>query len=221
MRITIFAATGGIGRCMLEQAVAAGHDVTAVVRNPDMLTADVRVVTADLNAPDTGALTSAIDEADAVVSGLGPRRKAEFGIVSKGTQAIVDAMKAVGVRRLVVVSGVNVSTVPTPGRPNPPKHDPGSGFLMRNVNIPLSKLVLGRHFTDVALMEDLLRGSGLDWTAVRVPLLTDKPWTGVYRTARGRSIRGGFRLGRADAAHFMIRSAMRPEDIGQAVNIAY
>lgn len=37
MKLTIFAATGGIGRQLLEQAVAAGHDVTAVVRNPQSL----------------------------------------------------------------------------------------------------------------------------------------------------------------------------------------
>lgn len=34
MKLTIFAATGGIGGHALEQALAAGHDVTAVVRNP-------------------------------------------------------------------------------------------------------------------------------------------------------------------------------------------
>lgn len=48
MKLTIFAATGGIGSQVLEQAVDAGHDVTAVVRNPAKLRRDVRVVTADL-----------------------------------------------------------------------------------------------------------------------------------------------------------------------------
>src|SRR2546425_6078520 len=52
MKLTIFAATGGIGRQVLEQAVAAGDDVTAVVRNPKNLSAKVRVVTADLAAAD-------------------------------------------------------------------------------------------------------------------------------------------------------------------------
>jgi len=55
MKLTIFAATGGIGRQVLEQAVGAGHDVTAVVRNPQKLPGElsrqVRVVTADLAAP--------------------------------------------------------------------------------------------------------------------------------------------------------------------------
>jgi putative NADH-flavin reductase len=32
VKLTVIAATGGIGRQLLTQAVAAGHDVTAVVR---------------------------------------------------------------------------------------------------------------------------------------------------------------------------------------------
>ena len=56
MQITIFAATGGIGRLALEQAVDAGHQVTAVVRNPKALTRPVPAVTADLSDPDPEAL---------------------------------------------------------------------------------------------------------------------------------------------------------------------
>ena len=73
MKLTIFAATGGIGRQALEQAVAAGHDVTAVVRNPGKLSGEVRIVTADLAAPDPAALERALQGADAVLSGLGAR----------------------------------------------------------------------------------------------------------------------------------------------------
>jgi len=80
MRLTIFAATGGIGRQVLEQAVAAGDDVTAVVRNPKNLSAKVRVVTADLAAADPAALESAVAGADAVISALGPRSSAEAGV---------------------------------------------------------------------------------------------------------------------------------------------
>jgi uncharacterized protein YbjT (DUF2867 family) len=51
MRLAILGATGGIGGQALRQAVAAGHEVTAVVRNPAGLPDGVRVVTADLAAP--------------------------------------------------------------------------------------------------------------------------------------------------------------------------
>src|SRR5580693_10544394 len=95
VKLTIFAATGGIGRQILEQAVAAGHDVTAVVRKPQSLpSTSARVVTADLAAADPAALQSAVSGADAVLSGLGPRSRADAGIASRGTQAIVTAMQA-------------------------------------------------------------------------------------------------------------------------------
>src|SRR3954463_1076399 len=118
MRLVIFAATGGIGRHLLEQALAAGHDVTAVVRNPRDLPAGARVVTADLAHPDPAALAAAVQGADAVLSGLGPRNpRADAGITSRGTRAIVTAMHAGHVRRVVVVSAAPVGTVPSPGNP--------------------------------------------------------------------------------------------------------
>lgn len=221
MKLTIFAATGGVGRHLLEQAVAAGHDVTAVVRRPEALSRPVPAISADLTAPDQAALETAVAGADAVLSGLGPRGNAEHGIVSTGTRAIADAMTATGVRRLVVVSVAGIMTIPTPGRPNPPKRDPGAGPLLRYLVSPIANLKLGKHYTDVALMEDNLRGSGLDWTAVGVPVLTDKPATGVYRTAYEQSVRGGFRIARADAAQFMLHTLDLPETIGQSIAIAY
>jgi putative NADH-flavin reductase len=98
MKLTIFAATGRIGRQALEQALAAGHDVTAVVRNPNKLSGEaVRIVTADLAAADPAAMESAVAGAHAVLSGLGPRSTSETGIASQGTRAIIQAMQATGV----------------------------------------------------------------------------------------------------------------------------
>src|SRR5438552_3492818 len=166
MKLTIVAATGGIGRQILHQAIAAGHDVTAVVRNATQLSGAIRIVTADLAGPDPAALESAVAGADAVLSGLGPRSKPDAGIASRGTRAIVRAMQATGVRRIVVVSAAPVSTVASPGRPSPPRHDPGDGFLMRYVLSPMIKVALRPLYADLALMEDILRASGLDWTVV-------------------------------------------------------
>ena len=221
MKLTIFAATGGIGRQALEQAVAAGHDVTAVVRNPQKLSREVRAVRADLAAPDPAALASAVEGADAVLSGLGARSAAENGVAWQGTRAIVQAMKATDVRRIVVVSAAPIGTVPSPGRPNPPKHDPGDGFFMRNLLGPFIKTALRKHFADLARMEDVLRDSGLDWTIVRPPRLTDGPVTGTYRTAYGQNLRRGLLVSRADVAHLMLGVLRRPETLRHAVGIAY
>ena len=220
MKLTIFAATGGIGRQVLEQATAAGDDVTAVVRNPRTLSGPARIVTADLAAPDHAALEAAVAGADAVLSGLGPRSNAEAGVAHQGTRAIVEAMRATDVRRIVVVSAAPIGTVASPGRPQPPKHDPGDGFFMRNLFSPLTKAALRDHYADLALMEDVLRGSGLDWTVVRPPRLTDRPLTGAYRTAYGHNLRHGFLVSRADVAHLMLGVLEQPQAIKQSIGIA-
>jgi putative NADH-flavin reductase len=220
MRLTVVAATGGIGRQVLEQALTAGHDVTAVVRDPGKLSSAVRSVTADLAAADPATLEPAVAGADAVLSALGPRSVSEAGIASRGTRAIVAAMQATGVRRIVVVSAAPISTVPSPGRPRPPRHDPGDGFLTRNLASPVVKAVFRKPYADLALMEDVLRDSGLDWTVVRPPRLTDRPLTGTYRTAFGRNLRRGMLVSRADVAHLMLRALEQPETIKQAIGIA-
>jgi uncharacterized protein YbjT (DUF2867 family) len=221
MKLAIVAATGGIGGQLLQQALAAGHEVTAVVRNPaGLVRRDVRVVTADLGAPAAGVLEAGLAGTDAVLSALGPRLRSEIGVAWRGTQAVVAAMKPAGVRRIVAVSAAPVATVPSPGRPHPPRHDPGDGFVLRHVVYPVLKTLLRRRYADLARMEDVLRDSGLDWTIVRPPQLTDEPLTGRYREAYGRNLRRGRHISRADVAHFMLRALDRPDTIGQVIAIA-
>jgi uncharacterized protein YbjT (DUF2867 family) len=221
MKLTIVAATGGIGRQLLEQAIAAGHDVTVVARNPQSLAAaPARVVTADLASADAAALYPAVEGADAVLSALGARTKADAGVAASGTKSITGAMRAVGVRRIIVVSAAPIGTVPSPGRPHPPRHDPGDGFVVRYLADPIVKRALREHYADLARMEDVLRGSDLDWTAVRPPRLTDKPVTGRYRTAYGQNIRRGLFVSRADVAHYMLGAIDQPATFGRTVGIA-
>ncbi|HYS37342.1 MAG TPA: NAD(P)H-binding protein [Pseudonocardiaceae bacterium] len=221
MKLTIVAATGGIGQQVVTQAIVAGHDVTAVVRNPARVTANVRTVQVDMTAADPITLESAIGGSDAVLSCLGPRSRAEEGVVTPGTRAVIEAMVATGVRRIVVVSAAPIGTMPTPNRPHPPKHDPGEGVVMRYVLTPIVKKVLRGNYSDLALTEELLRDSHLDWTAIRPPRLTDGPLTGTYRTAVGRNLRRGPLVSRADVAHYMLRVLDQPETIRQAMGIAY
>jgi uncharacterized protein YbjT (DUF2867 family) len=219
MKLTIVAATGAIGRLLLERAVDAGHEVTALVRSPDKLTRPVPAVAADLRTADPADLEAALAGADAVLSGLGPQSISDTGIASRGTRALVEAMRHTGVRRIVVVSAAPVGIVATPARPNPPKHDPGDGPLMRYVASPLIARLLRKVYIDLGEMEDILRASGLDWTAVRPPRLTNKPLS-PYRTAFGRNIRGGAFASRASVADYMLRALSQPESIGQTVGIA-
>jgi uncharacterized protein YbjT (DUF2867 family) len=224
MNLTIIAATGGVGRQLLRQALDAGHDVTAVARNPAKLPSGLpglpRLITADLASPDPQVLNIAMAGADAVLSALGPHNNSDAGIAAPGTAAVVAAMQAAQVRRIVAVSASPVATTPSPGRPDPPRHDPGDGFLMRYVGDRIARIMFGKVYDDLARMEDLLRDSGLDWTVLRPPQLTDKPLTGTYRTATGRNVRGGWSVGRADVAHFMLAVLDQRATIGQVIGIA-
>jgi putative NADH-flavin reductase len=220
VKLVIVAATGGIGRELMRQALAAGHEVTVVVRRPEQITEPVRTVRADLSHPDPVTLAEAFAGADAVLSGLGARGKADNGVAQRGTHALIEAARAAGVRRLVVVSAAPIGTVPSPRRPHPPKHDPGEGFVMRYLGTPFARTMFRTHYTDLAAMEDEVRDSGLDWTISRPPKLTDRPLTGHYRTALDENIRGGVSISRADVAHQMLASLTAPETIGHTVGVA-
>jgi putative NADH-flavin reductase len=220
MKLVIVAATGGVGRELTRQALAAGHEVTVVVRSPEKISEPVRTVGADLSRPDPAVLAGALAGADAVLSGLGARTKTDTGVAQRGTRGLIEAARAAGVRRLVVISAAPIGTVPSPGRPHPPRHDPGDGFVMRNLGAPFARTMFRAHYADLAAMEDEVRDSGLDWTISRPPQLKDRPLSGHYRTALDRNVRGGVSISRADVAHQMLASLTDPGTIGHTVGMA-
>src|SRR4051812_15125462 len=99
MNLTIFGATGGVGREVVTQALDTGHHVTAYVRSPAKLTdthPNLTVTGGELT--DADAVRRAVRGADAVISALGPSldRKATGMPLVDGTRTIVDAMRAEG-----------------------------------------------------------------------------------------------------------------------------
>src|SRR5438876_81235 len=113
MKLTVFGATGGIGREVVRQALDAGHEVTAVVRDPARLsvTGDrLEVFRDDLTDPE--AVRPAVAGRDVVLSGLGARSRKEAGVATRLTRTVLGAMQAEGVRRLLVVSAGPVGPPP-------------------------------------------------------------------------------------------------------------
>ena len=215
MNITVFGATGGTGACLLRQALAAGHRVTAVVRDPARLALPgqplasqpaghesaereprsartataapprLEVITADVMDP--AAIGPAVAGADAVLSAIGPHGSGPTAVSQDSAAAIIAAMHAAGARRLIVVSGSVVTDV-------------GDDPFLRLVK-PLVRRTLLRHVcADMRRAEDEVRGSGLDWTIMRPPRLTDKAAAGTYRTAIDRNLPREYTISRADLA---------------------
>ncbi len=192
MKLTIFGATGGTGRCLVEQALAAGHDVTAVVRDPDRLAVAPRphVVTSDVLDPDS--ITAAVAGADAVLTAIGPRGTGPTTISHDSVASIITAMQKAGTRRLIMVSGSIVA-------------DAGESRYMRYLVKPVVRRTFLRHVcADMRRAEEAVHGSGLDWTIVRPPGLNSKPASGRYRRAIDASLPHAFTVSRADLAASML-----------------
>ncbi|MFH8973150.1 NAD(P)-dependent oxidoreductase [Streptomyces sp. NPDC017890] len=210
MKLTVFGATGGIGQEIVRQALDAGHRVTAVVRDPARLSVTgerLEVFRADLGDP--AAVRPAVAGRDAVLSGLGARRRADAGVATRLTRTVLGAMEAEGVRRLLVVSAAPVGPEPR-----------DSGLLDRGVRGVVSA-VLKDIYADLRAMEaDVARGA-TDWTVVRPPRLQDKPLSGQYRTAVGGFPSKGRFAGRADVAHAMLAMIGDAGTLKQGVGVAY
>ncbi|MFF3782465.1 NAD(P)-dependent oxidoreductase [Streptomyces sp. NPDC001933] len=211
MRITVFGATGGVGQEIVRQALAAGHEVTVVVRDPARLPvplSEVQVHTvAHMDEPE--ALREAVAGRDAVLSALGSRGRKADGVAERLTGSVLAAMEAEGVRRLLVVSAAPVGPRPA--------DDPLLDRLVRKV----VGAVLKEVYADLTLMEAALARSATDWTSVRPPKLTNGPLTGKYRTAVGSTPRSGRTIARADVAHAMLALIDDPASVKQGVGVAY
>ncbi|GAA4664268.1 NAD(P)-binding oxidoreductase [Amycolatopsis dongchuanensis] len=206
MKLTVFGASGGTGREVVRQALARGHHVTAVVRDPARLGEPVQdVVVADVFDP--AALVAAVGGSDAVVSALGPRGRGPSRICRDGAAAIITAMRQAEVRRLLVVS-------------NSGMHREGDGWFTRLAVKPILIRMLREEYEDMRVMEERVVASGLDWTIVRPPRLTDGPHTGVIASSVGRNVRGSFTISRADLADYLLRLAEDGSHRGAAVSVA-
>nr|AFY23036.1 TamE [uncultured bacterium] len=188
MRVTIVGASGRTGRLVVDRALAAGHEVTAVSRS-GAVPGDVRA-----DVLDPAALRTAVADSDVVVSTIAPPLRdllRPTTLYSTGTANLIDAMREHGVARLVAVSSAGVLD-----------GDPSHPWLYRRV---LKPLLFDRGlYRDMRVMEREVENSGLRWVIVRAAGLTNGAATGTYRVEDGRLPAGGTRISRADLATFLV-----------------
>jgi len=206
MRLVVLGATGGTGQEIVRQAIERGHSVTALVRSPEGLKAfRDRITVHQGNLLSAAELEPVIQGQDAVLSGFGPRlpvAKADAHLLQQFAVALTSAMPHAGVRRAVVES---------------------VAFLFKDSIFPPAYF-LGRLFfpgivADATAMEQVFAQSELDWTMVRPPELTNKPYTGKYRVREGQLPAFGFKISRADVADFMVKTAENGSAIRRIVGV--
>jgi putative NADH-flavin reductase len=207
MKLLILGATGATGLQVVNQALERGHTVTAFVRNPGPLEKfenRISVVRGNLLA--SAELGRVVAGQEAVLSAFGPRlpiAEADSDLLQRFAVSLTNGMQKAGVQRVVIES---------------------TAFLFKDAIIPPAHF-FGRLFfpgvvRDAGEMENILANSGLDWTLVRPPQLTNKPPTGKYRTKIGHLPPFGFNISRADVADFMIKASENHASIQKIIGLA-
>lgn len=191
MRVLIVGATGRIGSLAEERALAAGHEVVALVRDPARLEPQERLTLVVGGLRDAARVGEAVDGVDAVIAAVGPRSNTsdDEQALALGIRNIVSAMEAAGVRRLVALSGAGVDV--------PGDRKPAIDRLVSRVVRRFARHVVGAKQREY----DIFAASDLEWTALRPPLVTDGHRRG-YRL--DLQLRPGARVTRADVAQALI-----------------
>jgi putative NADH-flavin reductase len=187
MRLLVLGASGKTGRHLIDQGLARGHRITALVRPTAKVIAakgdalEVRVGSA-LNADELAAVMAGHD---ATLSALGSGI-ARTSVRAEGARSTLEAMRRTSVRRLIVISASLL--------------DPNLGFLER-----LLRATLLRHLVaDLRAMEAVVEATDFDWTILRPPQLVQDSLTRRYRLSAEGPLEGGSRMTFADIANCML-----------------
>ncbi|MGZ8804932.1 MAG: NAD(P)-dependent oxidoreductase [Microbacterium sp.] len=201
--IALFGGTGKTGGRVLRRALAAGYDVQALVRDParvGIASAALTVIRGDVL--DTAAVDRTVAGADAVLSLFGQVKGSPPTLQADGTRLIVEAMRRHGVRRIVTLSGGGLAA--PQDRPGPA--DRVIRFLLKTLS--------GHVLADAEQHLGVLESSGLDWTVVRGPRLSEKPGVGTSRVG-WVGVDASTQISRDDLADFILTQVEDRTFVGQ------
>lgn len=213
-KLVIIGANGGIGKQCVEQALFAGHQVTAILRNPAKLETEhphLKKVKGDVMLP--GTFESYLENHDAVISTIGVA--GGFGsdkpttLYSQGNANILKAMEQYGLKRIFLISASAIEISPV------------LPFYIRLIEKYIVQKLLKHMYADLRQMEQLVKQSSADWTIIRPPQLTDKPVTGRYRVAINSYLKNCLKISRADVAHYIINNIANPAIYQATIEIGY
>ncbi|MFB0494674.1 putative NADH-flavin reductase [Mucilaginibacter sp. OAE612] len=213
-KLVIVGANGGIGRQCVEQALQAGHLVTAILRNPAKLAIEhpnLKKVSGDVMQP--GAFENHFENQDAVISAIGVA--GGFGsdkptaLYSQGNANVLKAMEQKGIKRMFLISASAIEISPV------------LPFYIRLIEKYVVQKLLKHMYTDLLKMEAVIKSSNISWTIIRPPQLTNQAVTGTYRIAINTFLKNCLKISRADVAHFIINNVATRDTYQATVEIGY
>ena len=204
MIVAIFGASGRAGRLVVDAAVAAGHHVRALVRDPQRAPApgaSIEVIVGDPTAQES--VSRVLDGANAAVSALGPHPgSGTVNLCSSATRHVIAVASGRSDFRYVVVSAADVR-----------------GFaddtpLLFRIPSLIARALHPASNRDKSDEAAALLACPLDWVALRPPFLTDGAAKGNVQSHPTR-VSGG-RISRSDLAQFAVRMLVDPSYVRQA-----
>lgn len=213
MKIALIGATGFVGTSVLAEALARGHQVTAISRNPAKIAVRGNgLMPAAVDVCDTAALTAALTGQDAVISAFnsGWKNPNLYADYKRGYASILAAAKAAAVKRLLIVGGAASLILP-------------SGQRVYDVSIPpdFKTAVQG----PLELLEELRGEASLNWAFISpAPNLTDAAKTGRFRLGKDNPVtdaHGDSKISVGDLAVAILDEIERPQFIRQRFTVGY
>ncbi|MFC9325543.1 NAD(P)-dependent oxidoreductase [Kitasatospora sp. NPDC057015] len=198
MQLAVLGATGPTGQQILRQALAAGHHVTVLVRDPARLPQreDARLTVVTGEATSAADIEKAARGSQALISALGPGKDFKSTLATRTVGPVLEALAATGVRRLVWLSALGAGA---------------TAQRQSRLQAGASKLLMGKLMADKGSADDRIARSGLDWTVALPVMLGNGPLSGAdgYKIMPldGATGRIGGKINRADVADFMLSAA--------------
>jgi putative NADH-flavin reductase len=212
MKISIFGASGATGLLLTERCLAAGHDVSVLLRTPATFPFRDRVRVVEGSAFDPNAIRRTILSSEVVLSTLGARSWKKEDVLERALPLIVALMRQTSVSRIIVLGSAGALADSLKKQPA------WRRWTVQNV---VYKTFLKWPVASQVSQWNTLSASGLDFTMVMPPVLTNGAARGKYRVDGEALPRNGSRISRADVANFIMQQIDDPQWIGKGVYIAY
>jgi uncharacterized protein YbjT (DUF2867 family) len=198
-----------VGRAAVQLASQFGHQVTAFARGTSGLadlSPSISLFAGDATNP--ADVAQAASGQDAILCNLGPDSRSPTDLNEMAARNVVAAMGEHKISRLIFLSNFGVL--------GETSLHPLTGLLTIIVRAAIKNTLI-----DHRAALEILRGSNLEWTAVRPMRLTNDPHTGLYRVSADGLPSGGTKIARADVADFMLGQLGRAEFVRKVPAIAY
>ena len=213
MKIALIGATGFVGSAILQEALQRGHEVTAIVRNPDKLTSHVNLHPKQGDVYNEGEVVRLVAGHDVVISAFNPgwTNPDIYNEQVKGARSIINGVKEAGVKRLLFVGGAGslevkpgVQSVDLPGFP--PEYKLGALATREALNM-------------------LRRETNLEWSFLSPSAdLFPGQRTGKFRLGTDQLLadtQGKSRISVEDYATAMIDEVEKPKHIRRRFTVGY